>query len=185
MGVPKFPKLGLLQLWGLITLCEDLWLKWGIEQSFSLHRKLYNGMSHTTCVQGNWGDFWLLVVGSQIGNLTSGLSFSHNLCLKCPNESWKPILNIYVLRAFQWYKELFNPMSFDLWNLSLKIRESISTPTAKVRVHLGVWGFIPSHFFALPGAWNATLKLPSWPAPLQALALVANPRLRLRHPWYH
>jgi hypothetical protein len=48
-------------------------------------------------------------------------------------------------------------------------------------VHLGVWKFIPSHSFALPEAWDATPGLPSWPATSQALALVASPRLRLRH----
>jgi hypothetical protein len=52
--------------------------------------------------------------------------------------------------------------------------------TPKMGIHLGVWGFIPSHSFALPGAWNVTLGLPSWPAPLQAFALVASPRLGLR-----
>jgi hypothetical protein len=42
---------------------------------------------------------------------------------------------------------------------------------------LGVWGFIPSHSPTLLKEWNVTLELSSWPAPLQALALVANPRL--------
>ncbi len=30
VGVPKFPKLGLSQLWRPITLCEDFWLRWGL-----------------------------------------------------------------------------------------------------------------------------------------------------------
>jgi hypothetical protein len=46
---------------------------------------------------------------------------------------------------------------------------------------LGVWGFIPSHFPTLPRVWNVTPELPSWPATLQTLALVASPRLGLRH----
>ncbi len=33
--------------------------------------------------------------------LTLDPSFGYNLCLKCPNGSCKPILDIYVLRAFQ------------------------------------------------------------------------------------
>jgi hypothetical protein len=45
------------------------------------------------------------VVGSQIANLTSDPSFGHNLCFKCPNGQCKPILDIYVLIAFQWYKK--------------------------------------------------------------------------------
>jgi hypothetical protein len=43
-------------------------------------------------------------------------------------------------------------MSFDPCNRPLKIQESIETPTPKVGVDLGVWGFIPSHFPTLPGA---------------------------------
>jgi hypothetical protein len=96
---------------------------------------------------------------NQIDNLTPGLSVAHNLCFECPNESCKPILHIYVLRAFQWYKEIINQMGFDPCNHSLKIQKSIGTPTPKVQVHLGVWGFIPSHFPTLPEAWNATPRL--------------------------
>ncbi len=51
------------------------------------------------------------MVRSQIGNLTFDLSFGHNLCFKYPNESCEPILDIYVSRAFQRYKELFNLMN--------------------------------------------------------------------------
>ncbi len=32
-------------------------------------------------------------------------------------------------------------MGFDPWNRSLKNRDSIGTPTPKVKVHLGVWRF--------------------------------------------
>jgi hypothetical protein len=54
--------------------------------------------------------------------------------------------NIYVSRAFHWYKEHFNPISFDPWNCLLKIQESIGTPTPKLGVHLGVWGLFPRIF---------------------------------------
>jgi len=111
---------------------------------------------HATCTQGNQGDSWLLVVRNQIANLTPGPSFGHNLCFGCPNGSCEPISNIYVPRAFQWYKECLNPMSFDPCNCLLKIWESIGSPTPKMGVHLGVWRFIPSHSFALLGAWNVT-----------------------------
>jgi hypothetical protein len=180
MGVPKFPKLGLSQLWRPITLCLDLRLRWSLKKSYSLHQKLSNGMGHATCTQGNRGDYWLLVVGSQTTNLTLGHSFGHNLCFRYPNGSCDPILDIYVLRAFQWYKELLNPMGFDPYNRSLKIQESIGTPTPKVGAHLGVWGFILSHSPTLPRTWDVTPGLTSWPSPLQALALVASPRLGLR-----
>ncbi len=172
--------MGLLQLWGPITLCANLWLQWGITQSYSPHGELFNGMSHATCTQGDRVDSRLLVVGSQIGNLTPILSFGHNLCFRCPNGWYKSILDIYVSIAFQWYKKIFKPMGFDPYNCPLKIWESIRTPTSKMVVHLGMWGFIPSHSFALTGALNVTPRLPSWPATLQTLALVTSPRLGLQ-----
>jgi len=163
MGVLKFPNLGLAQLWEPIILCEDLWLKWGLKPSFSPCQELSNGMWHATYTQGNWGDSWLLVVKNQIVNLTPNPSFGHNLCFECPNGSCKPILNIYILRDFQWYVECFNPMSFDPCNHSLKIWKSIWTPTPKMGVHLGVWRFIPSHSLALPRAWDVTPSFPLGP----------------------
>ncbi len=108
------------------------------------------------------------------------LFFYHNLCFKYPNRSCEPISEIYASRDFQWYKEFFNPISFDSCNRFLKFWEYIGTPTPKVEAHLGVWGFIPSHFLTFPRAWNVTIRLHSWPTPLQALALVASPRLGLR-----
>ncbi len=81
--------------------------------------------------------------------------------------------NIYVPRAFQQYKELLNLMNFDPCNCSLKIRESIRTPIPQngssfesVRVHSTTLSYTP--------------RLPFWPAPLQALALVMSPRIGLR-----
>jgi hypothetical protein len=50
---------------------------------------------------------------------------------------------------------------------------------------LGVWRFIPSHYFALLGAWDVIPKLSSWPTPLQTLALVESPRLGLRQLSYY
>ncbi len=104
VGVLKLPKLGLLRLWGPITSRVDLGLKWGLKQSFSPCREISNGMLHATWTQVNRVYSWLLVVGSQIANLTPGPSFGHNLCFKCPNGSCELILNIYVSIAFQWYK---------------------------------------------------------------------------------
>jgi hypothetical protein len=111
-------------------------------------------MVHLT--QGNRDDSRLLVVKSQIVNLTFGPSFGHNLCFECPNGSCEPTLNIYIPKAFQYYMESLNPVGFDPCNCSLKIRESIKTPTPKVGVHFGMWRFIPSHSLALLGAWNVT-----------------------------
>jgi hypothetical protein len=94
VGAPKFPKLVLPRLWGPITLCVDLRLRWGLKQSCSTHWELFKGMWHATCTQGNQGDSWLLVVESQIANLTLGPSFGHNLCFKYPNGPYEHILDI-------------------------------------------------------------------------------------------
>jgi hypothetical protein len=138
MRVSKFPKLRFSQLWGLITLCVDLQLQWGLKQSCSLHQELSNNMLHATCTQGNR----LLMVGSQIANLIPPLSFGHNLCFRCPNGSCKPNLDIYASITFQQYKFFFQPMGFDPWNHLLKIRDSIGTLNSQngssfgsVRVH--------------------------------------------------
>jgi hypothetical protein len=121
VGVLKLPRLGLLQLWSAIILRENLWWRWSLKQSYSPHRDLSNGISHATCTQGNQVNFWLLVVGSQTANLTPSLSFGHNLCFRCPNGWYEPILDIYVPRSFQWYKERLKPLKFDLLNRLLKI----------------------------------------------------------------
>ncbi len=94
VGVSKLPKLGLPRLWGTITLCVNLWLRWGLKQSCSPRREFSNNMLHIICTHGNRVDSWLLVVRSQIGNLTFGLSFGYNLCFRCSNGQCKPILNI-------------------------------------------------------------------------------------------
>ncbi len=94
VGVLKSPKLGLLRLWGAITLQVDLWLRWGLKKSCSFRWEIFHGMSHAICTHRNRVDFRLFVVGSQTANLTPGPSFGHNLCFRCPNEQCEPILNI-------------------------------------------------------------------------------------------
>ncbi len=64
MGVPKFPELKLSWLWGPITLRVDLRWRWGLKQSCSPHWDHSNDMFHATCTQRNWGNSWLLVLGS-------------------------------------------------------------------------------------------------------------------------
>jgi len=145
LGIPKFSKFGLPQLWRPIIFCVNLWLKWSLKQSCSPHQDLFNDMLHATYMQVNKADSWLLMIGSQIGNLTLHPSFGHNFLFKYSNGTCKCILNIYNPRAFQWYNELFNSMSFNPCNCSLKIWEFIVTPIPKVEAHLGVCGFISSH----------------------------------------
>jgi hypothetical protein len=95
LGVPKLFKLGLLQLWRPITFCANFRLKWGPKKSCNLCQEHSNDMWHATYTQVNQGNFWLLVVGSQIDNLILDLSFGHNLCFKYPNGSCETNLNIY------------------------------------------------------------------------------------------
>jgi hypothetical protein len=67
--------------------------------------------------------------GSHIANLTLDPSFGHNLCVKCPNGSCKPILDIYVLRSFYWCKNCLNSMGFDPYSCFMKNWEFIGSPS--------------------------------------------------------
>jgi hypothetical protein len=106
-------------------------------------------------MQGDRVDSWFLVVGSQIVKLTFDPSFGHNLCFRCPNGSCDPTLDIYVPRAFQWYKTLSNLMGFDPCNRSLKIRKSTWTPTPKMGAHS--LGSVSVHSHTLPHSWASFL----------------------------
>ncbi len=110
-------------------------------------------------------------------------SFSHNLCFNYSNEPCKLILDIYVSKAFQWYKKIFNLMNFDTWNCSLKNQESIGTPTPKIGVHLGMCGSFLDTLPHIFGNANVTLELHSWPTPFHVFALVTSPRLGSWHFW--
>jgi hypothetical protein len=116
-------------------------------------------MLHATCTHKIGGISRFLVVRSHIANLTPDLSFGHNLRFKKSNGSCKLIFRIYVQRYFQLYKKFSKLMSFGPYIRPLKIQKFVGTPIPKMGVHLGVWGFIPSHFFALLGAWNVILGL--------------------------
>jgi hypothetical protein len=156
-------------------------LQWGLEQSCNPRWDLSKGILHATCSWGNRVDSQLLVVGNQIVILTLDLSFDYNLCFKCLNGQWKPILDIYVSVNFHWYKELFQAMGFDLWNCVLKIWESICDSNSHNGSSLGRVRVCSLTFSAHPGACDVTPMSPSWPVTLQPLALVMSPRLRLRH----
>jgi hypothetical protein len=99
----KTPKIGILGTLEGQHSYVDLWLKWCLNQSCSLHREFSNYMWHATYTHLFQGDSWLLMGGNQIGTLTFGPSFGHNLCFKYSNGSCEPILDIYVSKSFQWY----------------------------------------------------------------------------------
>jgi len=84
VGISKFSKLGFLQLWRPIILGANLRLRWSLKKNCIPCQELSNGMWHVTCTQGNQGDSRLLVVGSQIVNLTLDPFFCYNLCFKYP-----------------------------------------------------------------------------------------------------
>jgi len=132
---------------------------WGLKQSCNSHWELSNGVSHSICTHGSWIDSRLFVVRRQTTSLTPDLSFCHNLCCRCLNGSCEPILDIYTSIVFQWYKLILNVRCFDLCNCSMKVRDSIGTPTPKRRTHWGVWVFILTLFLAsaletlLPWSW--------------------------------
>jgi hypothetical protein len=103
-GVPKLSRFGLPPLCGVITLCPDLGLGWGLKQTCSSRQELSNDVLHFTCTHRGRVDSQLLMVGSQTVSLTPDLSFCHNLCYICPNGSCESIFDIYISIAFQWYK---------------------------------------------------------------------------------
>jgi hypothetical protein len=156
-------------LWTPITSCAHLQLRWGFKKKCSPRGKLSNDMWHIICTHVIQRDSQLLMVGS------FDISFGHNLCCKYSNGSWKPILNIYVLRNFQCYKKVLNPMNFEsskqIENLRLH-RDSNSQSGNPPWTHT---------LSRIPGNVSVTPKLHSWPTPFHALTLVASPRLRLWH----
>jgi hypothetical protein len=127
-GVSKLSRFGLSGFCEFITLYSDLQLGWSLKKTYRSPQELSNGVSHSTCTHRGWVDSRLLVVRSQIANLTSGLSFIHNLCCRCLNGSCKAILDIYTLKPFQRYKEHFKGRCFDPYNQTLNLWESRGTP---------------------------------------------------------
>jgi hypothetical protein len=129
-GVPKLSRVWLRGLWALISPGSNFRLEWGLKQSCISPQKLFNVVSHSFCRCWEEVDSWLLVVGSQIANLTPGPSFAHNLGCTCPNGSCEAILNIYTSRPFHWYKEHPNARCFDPYNQALNFWESQRTPSS-------------------------------------------------------
>ncbi len=103
---------------------------WGLKQSCSCRQEFFNNMWHTTCTQGNQGDSRLLVIGNQIGNLTSYHNLSFGLVTKAkaykgagqkrsPGVACHVPGSVYNVR--EWTFTL--PREFPLWEL-----ESLWTP---------------------------------------------------------
>jgi hypothetical protein len=131
--VPKLSRVGVPGLWELISPDCRVRSRWGLNQSCSSPRELFNAMSHSRIGHREEVDSWLLVVGSQTTSLTPGPSFAHNLGCKCPNGQCEAILDIYTSRPFQWHQEHSNARCFGLPTRALSFRESWRTPTSHFR----------------------------------------------------
>jgi hypothetical protein len=132
VGVPKLSRVGVPELWELISPDRRVWSRRGLNQSYSSLRELSNDMSHSRIRCREEVDSRLLVVGSQTGNLTPGPSFAHNLGYICPNDQCEAILDIYTSRPFQWHQEHPNARCFGLFYWTLNIQESQRTPSPQL-----------------------------------------------------
>jgi len=136
---PEIVPVGVPGLWELITPNCRFWSRRGLNKCCSPRRDLSNTVSHSQF----WGreevDSRLLVVGSQIANLTPGPSFAHNLGCRCPNGQCEAIFDIYASIPFQWHQEHPNARCFGLYYRTLNIQESRRTPT----LQLWEWEFHP------------------------------------------
>jgi hypothetical protein len=119
------------------------------------------------------------MVENQIFTLIPALSFGHNLCCKYSNGSCKLILNIYIWRAFQWYKDVFNPMNFDPSNCSLKIRNSIKIPTPKWQSTWECVGSFP-HIFSHSRECECDFQIPLSIRTFPCHCLGHEPKVRVK-----
>jgi len=190
VGILKLCQMGLLQLWNPITLRANLGLQCGPKKSCSSRRKFFQWYVARLLKLSKSGQF-LTFFGRESNyqfdsSLTFSPSFGHNLCFRCPNEQCEPILNIYALIAFQWYKNATRH-----WILTPEIALwSFGSPLG---LHLPKWELpwecegsllhTPSHFLTFPGVCDVTPGLIFDPHPCKPFALVASPRLGLWHYW--
>jgi hypothetical protein len=98
---PEIVPVGVPRLWELITPDSHIRSRRGLNQSCSPRRDLFNAVSYSQIGCREQVDSRLLVVGSQIANLTPDPSFAHNLGYKCPNDQCEAISDIYISRPFQ------------------------------------------------------------------------------------
>ncbi len=172
-GVSKPFRFGLPGLWQLITPCSDLRSRWSLKKTCSSPWKLSNNVLHSTYTHRRRVDSRLLVVGSQIANLTPSLSLAHNLCSKYPNGSCEDIFGIYTSRPFQQYKEHFKARCFDPYNGALSFQESrrtLKSPFRECECHLHT-----------PSKWGCDKTIPLFDPLKLILSLTRN--LGARQMW--
>ncbi len=98
---PEIVPVGVPELWELISPDCRVRSQRGLKQSCNPRRDLSNAVLHSQIGCRKEVDSRLLVVRSQTASLTPDPSFSHNLCLRRPNEQCEPILT-------STFQELFN-----------------------------------------------------------------------------
>jgi hypothetical protein len=81
-------------LWKLISPDCQVQLERGLNQCCRSPQELSIAMLHTVIGHRKEVDSRLLMVGSQIVNLTPGPSFAHNLGCRCPNGQCEASLDI-------------------------------------------------------------------------------------------
>jgi hypothetical protein len=101
VGVPKLSRVGVPGLWTATAPRPELGSGQVLNQSCSSRRELFNAVLHSLRRRREEVDSRLLVVGSQIGSLTPGPSFAHNLGYRCSNDQCEAIFDIYVSKPFQ------------------------------------------------------------------------------------
>jgi hypothetical protein len=123
---------GVLGLWELVTPDCGVWSRWGMNQTCSPRRDLFNDISHSQFGGQEEVDSRLLVVGSQTASLTPSPSFAHNLGCRCRNGQCEAIFDIYASRTFQWHQEHLNARCFGPCCRTLNIQESRRTPNPQL-----------------------------------------------------
>ncbi len=118
------------RVWASITCRLELGSGRGFNQSCSSPWELSNAMSHIVIGRREEVDSWLLVVRSQIANLTPSPSFVHNLGCRCPNDQCEASLDIYTSRTFQWNQEHPNARCFGPSTRALSFWEFRRTPSS-------------------------------------------------------
>jgi hypothetical protein len=172
VGVSEFPQLELPQLWGPITLRADLWLQWGLKQSYSPCWELCNGMFHVIFTWRKRGDFWRLVVKLPIWPLTFLLTITCVLDVQMGHASpfqtstFQDFSNNIRKASIHW---ILTPV-IALW----KFRSPFETPTPDMRVHLGVLGFI-----CTPGNMECDCQASLLACTLASLCFGCEPKARV------
>jgi hypothetical protein len=124
VGVSKLSRLGVPELWELISPDFQVWSRRGLNQSYSSLGELSNAMSLFRFWRREKVASQLLVVGSQTASLTPDPSFAHNLGYRCSNDQCQEIWDIYTSRPFQWHQKHPNTRCFgrapspQLWECS-------------------------------------------------------------------